>query len=268
MSPTASSEELAILKTCYRLMQNLEQNWPPQDENILFQISGLLRSLDSSEIPEIQKLSLIPDHFFPGMELKFFLNWLVPVERALGRQISDDQFLITRTDSFLLSQEKTKSQIPLRFVLENIRSVFNVGSIFRLSDCLATEHIHLIGYTATPTENENLHKTALGSVAHQAWSHHSKAMPVIEELKSQGYFIVGLETGKFAKNIYQTEFPNQKTAMLVGNERFGIENHLLDLCDLVVQIPTFGVKNSLNVANALSVAAYEWQRQCPNLRKL
>lgn len=242
-------------------MQKIEnKNQDPLDsEPELFKLSGLLRSLDGSESQDLQKLSQIPDHFYPQMPLKFFLTWIVPVERALGRQLSDDQFLVLKEDRPQMNQALGK--VPLYFILENLRSSFNVGSLFRLADCVGAEHIYLAGYTATPSENESLRKTSLGADQNQAWSHQSKIISIIQELKAKNVQIYALETAQEAKSLHSFNFENKATAFVVGNERFGLEASTLALCDGVIAIPTFGIKNSLNVANALSIAAYEWRRQ-------
>lgn len=237
---------------------------PVEDEESLFKISGLLKSLEVSDSVELQKLSQIPDHFHPRMPLKFFLTWMVPVERALGRNVSDDQFLISKTDrapEMIKATGRVVGKIPLYFVLENLRSSFNVGSLFRVADCVGAEHIYLVGYTATPLENESLRKTSLGSHEHQEWSHHQKIMAAIQDLKNQGVAIYALETAQNSKNLHSFDFQKKPTAFVVGNERFGLEASTLALCDGVISIPTFGLKNSLNVSNALSIAAFEWRRQ-------
>lgn len=258
----STSEELSILKTCYQIMQKIESlnQDPIEDEANLFKLSGLLKTFETSEAIELQKLSQIPDHFHPQMPLKFFLTWIIPVERALGRNVSDDQFLISKTDREI-SISPALGKVPLYFVLENLRSSFNVGSLFRLADCVGAEHIHLVGYTATPLENESLRKTSLGSDQHQAWSHHTKMISAIQALKEKDVQIFALETAQESKSLHQIDFQNKPTAFVVGNERFGLEASTLALCDGVVSIPTFGIKNSLNVSNALSIAAYEWRRQ-------
>lgn len=257
-----SPQELSILKTCYQLMQKIEalNQDPVQSEADLHQLSLLLKSFETCDSLELQKLSQIPDHFHPHMQLKFFLTWMVPLERALGRNVSDDQFLISKQDRSA-SQPEALRKAPLYFVLENLRSSFNVGSVFRLADCVGAEHIYLVGYTATPLENEALRKTSLGAHEQQTWSHHSKMTSVIQSLKEKSIQIYALETAQESQNLHSFDFANKPTALVVGNERFGLEASTLGLCDGVLSIPTYGIKNSLNVSNALSIAAYEWRRQ-------
>ncbi len=254
-----SKEDLAILKSCYELMRDMEQTSLDGQfkENDLHRLAGLLRSFSLSENHELEKLALIPEHLHPQMSMRHFLNFLVPVERLLGRNLSDDSFLISKTDR---SQPTATTKVPLFFVLENIRSAFNVGSIFRLADCLGAEKIYLCGYTPTP-DQEALQKTSLGTGATTLWSQQDKLGDTLQDLKSQGVRLLALETAAHSVSLFDCQFPHQPTALIVGNERFGLEASALAMCDGVVSIPTFGVKNSLNVANALSIVGYEWRRQ-------
>lgn len=256
MRPTP--EELSILKSCYQLMREMEQNSQNGgefQEGDLFRLAGLLRSFALSASPELEKLSLIPEHLHPQMSLRHFLNFLVPIERLVGRNLSDDSFLVTSQDKV----QTPKNKVPLYFVLENIRSAFNVGSIFRLADCLAAEKIFLCGYTATP-ENEALEKTSLGTLPNTTWLHFDHLNEALQNLKKENIQIFALETAEKSKSLFATTFQGP-TALVVGNERFGLEASALQMCDGVISIPTYGVKNSLNVSNALSIAAYEWRRQ-------
>jgi 23S rRNA (guanosine2251-2'-O)-methyltransferase len=252
-----SNEELSILKSCYQIMREMEQFSKDGEfqEQDLFRLQGLLQSFVTSNNPELEKLSLIPAHLHPTMSMRHFLNFLIPVERLLGRNLSDDSFLVTTQDR----TDKAIQKVPLYFVLENIRSAFNVGSIFRLADCLAAQGIYLCGYTPTPG-NEALEKTSLGTLQSTAWHQKAYLKEALLELKSQGVQIYALETAEKSKSLFSMNFSGP-TALVVGNERYGIEPENLKLCDGVISIPTFGAKNSLNVSNALSIASYEWRRQ-------
>ncbi len=252
-----SPEELSILKSCYQLMREMEQTSKDGEfqEQDLFRLQGLLQSFATSDQPELEKLSLIPAHLHPQMSMRHFLNFLIPVERLVGRNISDDSCLVTSVDK---TAPVTK-RVPLYFVLENIRSAFNVGSIFRLADCLAIQEIILCGYTPTPG-NESLEKTSLGTSQNTPWGHRDHLKDALTELKNKGVQIFALETAEKSKSLFAMQF-DRPTALVVGNERFGIEPENLKLCDGVISIPTYGAKNSLNVSNALSIASYEWRRQ-------
>lgn len=218
-------------------------------------LASLLKEFQKSPRVDLQKIAQIPNHLHTDMELRFFINMMVPIERALERNLRDDQFIVLSEDRKTSAHPKA----PMVFLLENIRSAFNVGSIFRLADCLHITEIGLIGYTLSP-ESEQLQKTSLGATANIAWRSFSKTKEAVDQYRQQGYEIVGLETAEKAEDLFTAQF-QKPTAFLVGNERFGLEINSLELCDRIVSIPTFGIKNSLNVSQALSIASYEWRRQ-------
>lgn len=253
------SFEIQVLKKAHDLAHSIEKQSKDSDfsESALFELSGLLKSLETSEFETAQKLAEIPDHFFPTMTLKHFSNFIVPLERALDRNLRDDQFVVTDQDKKPI--QALASKVPLYFVLDNMRSAFNVGSIFRLADCVGATEILLCGYTATP-ENETLQKTSLGSWQNTKWQNFAgikEAFAYLESLKVQ---IVALETAENSKNLYEMHL-TQPTAFVVGNERFGLDRETLLISHKVASLPVWGQKNSLNVSNALSIAAYEWRRQ-------
>ncbi len=141
-------------------------------------------------------------------------------------------------------------------ILHNIRSCFNVGSIFRSADAVGIEKIYLTGYTPTPKTNpEKIKKTALGAENFVPWVKKANVKKAIEELKREKVKIVALETEKSALPYYKfkPEFP---LAILVGNEIRGIDKRTLKKADLVLRIPMLGKKESLNVAIAFSIVAF------------
>jgi tRNA G18 (ribose-2'-O)-methylase SpoU len=151
---------------------------------------------------------------------------------------------------------------PARLIsalLDNIRSVYNVGAIFRTADGVGLQHLFLCGLTPTPVENPSLSKTALGAELTLPWSQHLNAVALTEQLREDGYSLVGLECTSKATPIYRFkgEPPDAKPMVLiVGNERAGVDPGILDLCDVVLALPMMGEKESLNVAVAFGVAAY------------
>ncbi len=241
------------LKVIKKLALEIEQvaedgNFP---ENQLQKLILLLSSLEHAEVFDLQKLSQIKDHLHPKMTLRHFQNFMVPIERLLGRSLREDEFLVTSKDQ----PAKKVQKVPLVFVLENIRSAFNVGSIFRLADAVGVESIHLVGYTPLPDS-----KTALGTEV----TVHSQAFARLEDsllyLRNRNYKVWALETAENSSSLFETNFEGP-TALVVGNERFGIEASALRLMDGILTLPMSGMKNSLNVSNALSVSAFEWKRQ-------
>ncbi len=145
---------------------------------------------------------------------------------------------------------------PVILMLHNIRSMWNVGSMFRSADAAGIEKIILSGYTATPPRKE-ITKTALGADASMPWEYTEDARLTLQDLKKSGVRICGLEIAEGSRpytEMSTTDFP---VCLLVGNEVQGIEESLLSECDDVLEIPQFGTKHSLNVSVAAGVALFE-----------
>eukprot|EP01127_Copromyxa_protea_P017416 TRINITY_DN5300_c0_g1_i2.p1 TRINITY_DN5300_c0_g1~~TRINITY_DN5300_c0_g1_i2.p1 ORF type:complete len:202 (+),score=45.72 TRINITY_DN5300_c0_g1_i2:323-928(+) len=192
------------------------------------------------------------------MDLKKFLILFLPIERKYSRGLRDDQIVITTQDHFKPAVEK----IPLFLILDNLRSSFNVGSIFRTADCIGVSHMYLCGYTATPDQSDSIKKTTMGAEKVIPWSTHEETIDVVRKLKADGIPIFALETVEDSKVIFTPGiFPPSGCALILGNERFGIEANILKECDTVVSIPCNGVKNSLNVGVAFGICGYEVLRQ-------
>ncbi len=140
-------------------------------------------------------------------------------------------------------------------ICDNIRSLYNVGSIFRTSDALGISKIWLCGITGTP-EQSGLAKVSLGAENSVAWEQAKSSWRVVEKLKKQGFKVIALELTKESKNIklFKSEYP---LAIVLGNEVTGVTPALLKRCDAAVQIPMQGIKESLNVSVAYGIAAYE-----------
>ena len=169
-----------------------------------------------------------------------------------------DQTGITQENPDCPSLENhTTRQISV--LLDNIRSAYNVGAIFRTADGVGLKHLFLCGLTSTPAENPAISKTALGAELSLAWSQHLNAVALAETLRDEGYVLVGLECTSKATPIYRFrgEPPDDRPiALIVGNERAGVDPGLLELCEVVLALPMMGEKESLNVAVAFGVAAY------------
>ncbi len=148
---------------------------------------------------------------------------------------------------------------PLAVLLDNVRSVLNVGTIFRTADGVGCSHIYLCGITPAPGKNSRMDKTALGAQHHVPWSQHLNSLHLAQVLKADGCQLVALETGPQAMPIYKCrgEPPDPGPIVLVvGSERAGVDPGLLSLCDPVLSLPMMGEKSSLNVAVAFGIAAY------------
>ncbi len=142
-------------------------------------------------------------------------------------------------------------------IVDNVRSLYNVGSIFRTADGAGIQHLHLCGITPTP-ENPKVAKTALGAEAAVAWRYWPNAVEAARWLQEQGAWLTALETGTVTSSIFEIEAPSF-VALVVGNEVAGIDPGVLALADACVAIPMAGRKRSLNVATAFGIAAYFFQ---------
>jgi len=143
----------------------------------------------------------------------------------------------------------------LFIICDNIRSLYNVGSIFRTADAFGARKIFLCGITGTPLQN-GLKKVSLGAENAVAWEHAKHAWRVVEKLKKQGVFCIALEQvpGSADLKKFKPKFP---CALVVGNEVRGVSPQVLKRCDAVVEIPMAGTKESLNVSVAFGIAAYK-----------
>ncbi len=153
----------------------------------------------------------------------------------------------------------TVKKLPVYVILDSIRSSYNVGSIFRTSDGAMIEKLFLCGYTPHPPKKEVL-KTALGSQDSVIWEYKKDAKEVILSLKALGIKICALELTESSIPHYNLNKDTFPMALVIGNEITGVSQELLDLCDLSIEIPQFGIKQSLNVAVAYGIAAFELRR--------
>ncbi|MCF6284748.1 MAG: RNA methyltransferase, partial [Candidatus Hydrogenedentes bacterium] len=144
---------------------------------------------------------------------------------------------------------------PVHVVVDNIRSAFNVGSIFRTCDAGAVAHIHLCGMAAHPP-HKKLEKTALGAFEYVPWTYYERTKDCMAALKEQDIPIVGIEVADDAQDMHAFDWP-KPVAIVFGNEVNGIHERNLKRCDHVVKIPMHGYKNSINVATAFGIVLYD-----------
>ncbi len=147
----------------------------------------------------------------------------------------------------------------IHIVVDNVRSAFNVGSIFRTSDAGAVAHIHLCGMTAHPP-HKKLEKTALGAFAYVPWTYYERTKDALKGLQAEGIPIVGIEVTDDAKTMGDFDWP-EEVAIVMGNEVTGIHARNIKRCDHVLKIPMFGYKNSINVATAYGIVLYDYLAQ-------
>lgn len=152
---------------------------------------------------------------------------------------------------------KAKEKTPFVFVLDNIRSMNNVGSFFRTADAFRIESIHLCGITATPP-NKEIHKTALGSTETVDWKYFENTLDSVAMLKNEGYLVYAVE--QVVSPIFLHEFKigeKSKIAFVLGNEVFGVSDDVIAVCDACIEIPQIGTKHSLNVSVSAGMVIWE-----------
>ncbi len=162
-------------------------------------------------------------------------------------------------DRATLETIKVVNKLPVVVVLNSIRSSYNVGSIFRTSDGAMVEKLYLCGYTPHPPKKEVL-KTALGSQDSVEWEFEEDPIKVVKELKTKGYTICALEQTSNNISYSEIEKSNLPLCLIVGNEISGVTQDLIDLCDVSIEIPQFGIKQSLNVAVAYGISIFELRK--------
>lgn len=154
--------------------------------------------------------------------------------------------------------------MPIRIVIDNIRSASNIGSVFRTCDAFGIEKIYLCGISATPPNREIL-KTALGATESVAWEYHPDAMALVQQLKKDpSVYLVAIEQDPHSVPLKNLNVPENTTAVFIlGNEVEGVASELLQQVHAIVEIPQFGIKKSLNVAVAAGIVL--WQEVQKNL---
>ncbi len=156
-----------------------------------------------------------------------------------------------------VEEYRNAEKLPVVVVVDNVRSLNNIGSLFRTCDCLGVEGIALCGISACPPSPE-IHKTALGAEDSVAWSYHASTLEAVEGLRQAGYLMCCLEQVKGSVSL--DEFvpdPGRKVALVVGNEVDGVDPAVVDACDVCLEIPQFGTKHSLNVTISAGIALWQ-----------
>lgn len=170
----------------------------------------------------------------------------------LSRQLS------LEPDPSLNPSQPPGRRLERAILLDNIRSAWNVGSIFRSADGFGFDHAYLCGITPTPEgpAQEAVTKTSLGAEEMVTWSYHKDAVMLITGLKRDGWKVYALEDDARAISIQKQDGREEKSVLILGNEVTGVDPELLDLCDAIYYIPMRGEKKSFNVAIAFGIAAY------------
>jgi tRNA G18 (ribose-2'-O)-methylase SpoU len=157
-----------------------------------------------------------------------------------------------------INEFKETPKLPVCIVLDNIRSLHNVGSAFRTSDAFKLEKIYLAGITGTPPHRE-IEKTALGATSSVEWEHTTTTKDLLELLKQKGYMIVAVEQTSDSRRLQEFQpVKGEKYCLVFGNEVHGVSEESLSLADLALEIPQSGTKHSLNISVCLGIVAWEF----------
>lgn len=165
-----------------------------------------------------------------------------------------------------IEEFKQADKLPLIVVLDDVRSLYNVGSVFRTCDAFRVEAIYLCGITATPPSNE-IHKTALGAEDSVDWKYFKTAEEAIHDLHQNGYFVYSVEQAEGSTKLNDVGWRMEnlrpsKFAIVLGNEVKGVHQSVIDLSDGCLEIPQFGTKHSMNVAVTAGIVIWEFAKHC------
>ena len=172
------------------------------------------------------------------------------------RKLTHDEISARRTP---LERILSKERFPIFALVDNVRSLYNVGSIFRSSDGALVRKLYLTGYTPHPPRKE-IEKTALGATKTVPWEYHAKPADVLRSLKEKGIKLCVLELTDESRPHYEVEKTDFPLCLAVGNEITGVSPEIIEKADMAIQIPMYGNKQSLNVAVAYGIALYDFLR--------
>ena len=164
-------------------------------------------------------------------------------------------------DRLSTEQYKNTDKLPFVVVLDNVRSLNNIGSVFRTSDAFLVEKIYLCGITATPP-HADIHKTALGAEDSVDWAYYENTTDAVKQLKSEGYTVYSIEQVNNSIALQNIVLKSdEKYAVILGNEVKGVQQEVVDMCDGCIEIPQFGTKHSLNVSVTAGLIIWDFFKQ-------
>ena len=167
---------------------------------------------------------------------------------------------VTEMGRMTIEEFHSSSKRPLIVILDNVRSMYNVGSIFRTSDAFRIEAVYLCGITGTPPHPE-IHKTALGAEDSVAWTYFEHTEDAVSAAKQMGYKVYSVEQCVGSTMLHDfTLQHDSRLAIILGNEVKGVQQSIVDMSDGCIEIPQYGTKHSLNVASAGAIVIYELAR--------
>jgi len=175
------------------------------------------------------------------------------------RKLKNEELPRLDVDAF-----KKAKKTPIIVVLDNIRSLNNIGSVFRTSDAFLIEKIYLCGITAKPP-HKDIRKTALGATESVSWEYRESTIELVKELNSKGYETIAIEQAENAVMLNEVEINSlQKQVLIFGNEVKRVDQAVVDICTKVVEIPQFGTKHSLNISVSAGLVIWDiWQKLRP-----
>lgn len=176
-------------------------------------------------------------------------------------ELSYRKLKITEMNRISVQQFHEIEKIPLVVVLDHVRSLYNVGSVFRTSDAFRVNEVVLCGITATPPHTE-IHKTALGAEESVSWRYFKDTMEAAQSLRSEGYTLLAIEQceGSMMLQDFQPD-KTKKYAVILGNEVKGVQQSVIDSCDGCLEIPQFGTKHSMNVSVTAGIIIWHFAQR-------
>lgn len=168
---------------------------------------------------------------------------------------------ITEMNRLNVEEFKQAEKLPLVVILDDVRSLHNVGSVFRSSDAFLVQSIYLCGITATPPQPD-IHKTALGAEDTVSWKYFKNTLDAVKELQAEGYIVYATEQVEESIKLQDLQLDTtKKYAIIMGNEVKGVKQEVVDNSDGCIEIPQFGTKHSLNVSVTAGIVIWEFARQ-------
>ena len=174
---------------------------------------------------------------------------------------------ITELNRLSVDEFKRADKLPLVVVLDEVRSLHNIGSVFRTSDAFLVNGIYLCGITATPPHPE-MHKTALGAEDTVDWIYRKHTLDAVKELHEQGYTVLAIEQVEGSTMLGDLQLDRgKKYAIVMGNEVKGVQQEVVDACDGCIEIPQYGTKHSLNVSVTTGIVLWEFANKLMSFRE-
>ena len=246
----------------FQIIHTIEKEWNDllERKKLLIELVKYIDFLSENKdiLLEIrEKFVKIVSYIDENISQKEFEDLIVPLENIYKISYKDYELV---KDLQEYSHQLFQDILPFYIVLHNIRSAFNIGAIFRTAECLGVKKIYLSGYTADPFSNVKVSKTTMGSHHYIDFEKVEDIIDLIREFKEKQVEVISLETSRNGINIDEFKF-KEKVVLLLGNERWGLNEEVLQASDGIVKIPINGIKKSLNVGIAFGIAGFEIKKQ-------